>query len=144
MDKPDGCLFCEVQKEEDEAKVGILHRGRYWFVIINLFPYTNGHIMVVANRHIGMISDITKDEGAELVELLKAGERALDSAYAPDAMNVGVNRGAEAGAGVVGHIHFHIVPRWNGDTNFMTSVSETRVVSEEIGQSYAKLRPFFG
>ncbi len=143
MDKTGGCLFCGIQNEQDDRKAGILHRGKHWFVVINLFPYTSGHIMLVARRHIEKMFDISVDEGAELVVLLGVCERALDEAYRPDAMNVGLNRGACAGAGVVGHIHFHLVPRWNGDTNFMTAVSGTRVVSEDLGDSYARLSPYF-
>jgi len=143
MGKPDGCLFCEVQNQKVDRDAGILHRGKHWFVIINLFPYTSGHIMVVARRHIGRLAEISADEGAELVSLLAACERALDEAYRPDAMNTGVNRGASAGAGVDGHIHFHLVPRWNGDTNFMTAVGGTRVISEDPAESYERLRPFF-
>lgn len=143
MEKNDGCLFCEIRKEEKDGEVGILYRGDHWFVIINLFPYTNGHVMVVANRHIEKLSEIRQEEGPELIELLGRSENALDEEYHPDAMNIGVNRGASAGAGIVGHLHFHIVPRWNGDTNFMTSVAETRVVSEEIGASYERLRRYF-
>ncbi len=143
MDKKEGCLFCEIQKEEEDGKVGILYRGRHWFVIINLFPYTNGHIMVVANRHIEKLSEIRPEEGPELIDILARSENALDEEYHPDAMNTGVNRGASAGAGIIGHLHFHLVPRWNGDTNFMTAVAETRVVSEEVGASYDRLRKYF-
>jgi len=143
MDREEGCLFCRVTSEKDDALVGILHRGEHWYVILNTFPYTNGHLMVVANRHAGNIADITPDEGAELIELLARCEKALDRAYRPDGMNIGVNRGSSGGAGIVGHLHFHIVPRWSGDTNFMTSLAETRVVSEDLEESYRKLKPCF-
>jgi ATP adenylyltransferase len=143
MEKPDGCLFCEIEKEEDESLVGILARGKHWFVILNTFPYTNGHVMIVANRHIGSLGDITPEEGTELVGYLALCEKALEEAYHPDGMNIGVNRGASGGAGVIGHIHFHVVPRWTGDTNFMTSLAETRVVSEELEASFNKLKPYF-
>ncbi len=143
MEKGVGCLFCEIQKEEEDALVGILARGRHWFVILNSFPYTSGHLMIVANRHIGGLGDITTEEGTELVEYLALCEKALESAYCPDGMNIGVNRGASGGAGIVGHIHFHMVPRWNGDTNFMTSLAETRVVSEDLEASWKRLRSYF-
>jgi ATP adenylyltransferase len=143
MEKTDGCLFCEIQKEEDEALVGILARGEHWFVILNTFPYTNGHVMIVATRHIGSLGEITPEEGAELVIYLALCEKALEEAYSPDGMNIGVNRGASGGAGIIGHIHFHIVPRWTGDTNFMTALAETRVVSEELEGSYKRLKPYF-
>ena len=143
MEKTGGCLFCEIQKEEDDTLVGILKRGGHWFVILNTFPYTNGHLMIVANRHIGSLGDITPEEGAELVEYLALCEKAIEQAYSPDGMNIGVNRGASGGAGIIGHIHFHIVPRWTGDTNFMTALAETRVVSEELEGSYKRLKPHF-
>jgi ATP adenylyltransferase len=143
MEKTGACLFCEIQKEEDDALVGILKRGEHWFIILNTFPYTNGHVMIVANRHIGSLGDITPDEGAELVSYLAICEKAIEAAYSPDGMNIGVNRGASGGAGIVGHIHFHLVPRWTGDTNFMTALAETRVVSEELEGSWKRLRPYF-
>ena len=143
MERSGGCLFCEIQGESEEKRVGILKRGRHWFVILNLFPYTNGHIMIVANRHIERLSDITAEEGEELIELLSLCERALNEAYRPEGLNVGANFGASAGAGVVGHLHFHLCPRWTGDTNFMTSLAETRVVSESFEESLKKLVPYF-
>ena len=143
MEKEEGCLFCNIQNEKDGRTAGILKREKHWFVILNLFPYTNGHIMVVARRHIGEIGEINEEEGRELVPLLALSEKAIREGYGPDAMNIGVNLGASAGAGVVGHLHFHLVPRWNGDTNFMTVVSETRVVSEDLDKSFEKLAPYF-
>ena len=143
MEREEGCLFCNIQNEEEDRTVGMLKRGKHWFVILNLFPYTNGHIMVVARRHIGEIGEISEEEGTELIPLLAESERAIRKGYGPDAMNIGVNIGAPAGAGVVGHLHFHLVPRWNGDTNFMTAVSETRVVSEDLDESFKRLSPYF-
>ena len=143
LEKSGGCLFCGIQKEEEDRRVGILKRAEHWFVILNLFPYTSGHIMIVANRHIESFSELDDEQGAELVRLCALSERALREAYHPDGMNVGVNLGASAGAGVVGHLHLHLCPRWTGDTNFMTSVAETRVVSEEMEESYKKLAPHF-
>jgi len=142
MEKNSGCLFCEIQKREDK-EVMILKRVKHWFVILNSFPYTSGHVMVVARRHFEKISEITEEEGIELIALLRECEKAIDEVYKPDGINVGVNRGSSAGAGIVGHIHFHVVPRWQGDTNFMTSVAETRVVSEALEDSYSKLLPHF-
>ncbi len=143
MEDNNGCLFCEIQKEEEDRRVGILKRADHWFVILNLFPYTNGHIMIVANRHIESFSELDDEQGKELVRLCALCERALREAYHPDGMNVGVNLGASAGAGVVGHLHVHICPRWTGDTNFMTALAETRVVSEEMEESYKKLESHF-
>ena len=141
--KGSGCLFCNVQNEKEDARVGILERGQHWFIILNTFPYTSGHIMVVANRHIDTLGEINEDEGVELIRMIAKAEHAIDSVYNPDGLNVGVNRGSAAGAGITGHLHFHIVPRWVGDTNFMTSIAETRVISEELNSSYTNLKSFF-
>lgn len=143
LENKGGCLFCEIQKEEEDRRVGILKRAEHWFIILNLFPYTNGHIMIVANQHIESFSELYDEQGTELVRLCALCERALREAYHPDGMNVGVNLGVSAGAGVVGHLHVHLCPRWTGDTNFMTTVAETRVVSEEMEESYKKLAPHF-
>jgi len=143
MERSGGCLFCEIQSGSRGEENLFLKRGRHWFVILNLFPYTNGHIMIVANRHIERLSDITPEEGEELVRFLSISEKALQEAYRPEGMNVGANLGASAGAGVVGHLHFHLCPRWTGDTNFMTSLAETRVVSESLEESLKKLSPYF-
>jgi ATP adenylyltransferase len=142
-EKGEGCLFCSIQKEADDARVGMLARGAYWFVILNMFPYTNGHLMVVAKRHIERLGDLTGDEGKELVEFLAVTERALREAYRPEGMNVGVNLGTAAGAGIAGHLHVHMCPRWTGDTNFMTALAETRVVSEALEETYRRLVPHF-
>jgi ATP adenylyltransferase len=144
MPKGDGCLFCEIQKEHTDARVGILERGTHWFVILNMFPYTNGHVMIVAARHIERFEELSDDEGRELVSLLARCERAIREAYRPDGMNVGVNIGPGAGAGIAGHLHVHLCPRWTGDTNFMTALAGTRVVSEALEESYRRLAPHFG
>jgi ATP adenylyltransferase len=143
MKRNGGCLFCEIRSESGEGESLILKRGRHWFVILNLFPYTNGHIMIVANRHIERLSEISAEEGEELIELLSLSEGAIRKAYNPEGMNVGVNLGASAGAGIVGHLLFPLCPRWTGDTNFMTSLAETRVVSESLEESRKKLAPYF-
>ncbi len=144
MPKKGGCLFCEIQKEENDAQAGVLERGSHWFVILNMFPYTNGHIMIVANRHIERIGEISPDEGRELVSFLARGEEAVREAYRPEGMNIGINIGQGAGAGIAGHLHVHLCPRWTGDTNFMTALAETRVVSEALEESYRRLAPRFG
>jgi ATP adenylyltransferase len=143
MGKSDSCLFCSIQRERDDARVGLLARGDHWYVILNMFPYTGGHIMIVAKRHIGCLGDITEPEGAELIAMLRRSEKALREAYSPEGMNVGINLGAAAGAGVAGHLHVHLCPRWTGDTNFMTALAETRVVSEALEESFRKLAPHF-
>jgi ATP adenylyltransferase len=143
MSKNGGCLFCAIQQEQHAERVGVLQRGMHWFVILNMFPYTSGHLMIVAARHIDTLGGLTEEEGRELVVLLARCEAALGQAYHPDGINVGVNIGSAAGAGIVGHLHVHVCPRWHGDTNFMTAIGETRVVSEALEQSYEKLAPYF-
>jgi ATP adenylyltransferase len=134
-----GCLFCRFVDETDDRANLILARGARWFVIINRYPYTTGHVMVVCNRHVDRMTGFDEAEGAELVQLLARCERAIVKAYAPDGINVGANLGRSAGAGIAGHFHMHLVPRWQGDTNFMSSVGETRVVSEALEDTYDKL-----
>jgi ATP adenylyltransferase len=121
----------------------IVYRGATCYVILNLYPYNNGHLMVVPNRHIASLAAATPDELHELIELTRRAELALGEAYSPHGLNMGINLGKPAGAGVLDHVHMHVVPRWNGDTNFMTIVGETRVLPEELPQTAEKLRPIF-
>ena len=138
---PSECIFCDAGSHADSELV--LHRGRHGFVILNLYPYNNGHLMVVPNRHIKLLADLTIEEQAELIAMARWSEMALTEAYRPQGLNVGINLGRAAGAGIEDHLHIHVVPRWAGDTNFMTSISETRVLPEEIGQTAIRLRPVF-
>jgi ATP adenylyltransferase len=136
------CVFCSAL-EDDTADTLMLLRGGSCFVILNLFPYNNGHLMVVPNRHVASLSEATDEERAELIDLTRRAEIALTEAYAPHGMNMGINLGKPAGAGVPGHLHMHVVPRWSGDTNFMTVVGQTRVLPEELPATADKLRPIF-
>jgi ATP adenylyltransferase len=122
----------------------VLERGTAFFIVINRYPYTTGHVMVVCMRHVEKVSDLTEREGSEMVHLLAKCEGALSRAYGPDGINVGANLGRSAGAGIVGHLHMHMVPRWHGDTNFMASVGETRVVSEDLNDTYDRLLKALG
>ena len=136
-----GCLFCTMAAAgaERDRENFVLERGRDWFVVINRYPYTTGHLMVVSRRHIEKVADFEGAEGAEMMNLLARCEGAIKRAYGPDGINLGANLGRSAGAGIVGHFHMHMVPRWHGDTNFMSAVGETRVVSEDLGQTYERL-----
>jgi len=135
-----GCLFCNFVADADHDRDNlVLERAGQFFVVINRYPYTTGHVMVVSNRHIEKVSDLALDEGAELVHVLARCERAITNEYRPDGINVGANLGRSAGAGIVGHFHMHLVPRWQGDTNFMSAVGETRVVSEDLNRTYERL-----
>jgi ATP adenylyltransferase len=137
-----GCVFCDALSSPD-ADALVLHRGRACYVILNLFPYNSGHLMVVPNRHVAALSATTHEERCEMMDLTRLAELALTEAYMPQGLNVGMNLGRSAGAGIVDHIHVHVVPRWNGDTNFMTVVGEVRVLPEDIAQTARRLREEF-
>ena len=137
------CLFCKFQASGDDDKNRVLYRGKHHFVIVNAYPYSNGHVMIVCNRHVEHFSDLGRDENVELAELVGRCEKALLDVYSPGGINVGANLGRSAGAGVVGHLHIHLVPRWHGDTNFMTAVGETRVISEDLLETYKRLKGRF-
>ena len=138
---PTACIFCEAAAHADAELM--LYRGQRCFVILNLYPYNNGHLMVVPNRHLSTLESLTREEQAELIALARLSEMALTEAYNPHGINVGVNLGKAAGAGIENHLHMHIVPRWSGDTNFMTAVGETRVLPEDLTATAARLRPIF-
>jgi ATP adenylyltransferase len=136
------CVFCTAQTT-GEADPLIVFRGPTCFVILNLFPYNNGHLMIVPNRHIASLVDATADELCELMELTRRTEIALREAFSPQGINMGLNLGKAAGAGILEHLHLHVVPRWNGDTNFMTVVGQTRVLPQELPVTADRLRPIF-
>ena len=139
-----GCVFCDAARSDGVGPDGlVLHRGTQAFVILNLYPYNNGHLMVVPSRHVATFAETADEELAELSALTRVAEIALTEAYAPQGLNVGVNLGKAAGAGVADHLHIHLVPRWVGDTNFMTIVGESRVLPETLEQTAARLRPIF-
>lgn len=121
----------------------IVHQGQLAYVVLNLYPYNNGHLMIVPHRHESSLAGLTRDEMNEVGLLTQLCERALREAYQLEGINVGVNLGGAAGAGIEEHVHLHMVPRWNGDTNFMTIVGKTRVLPEDIRSTAARLRPIF-
>ena len=135
------CVFCDALNTEQHELV--LSRGRFCYAILNLYPYNGGHLMVALNRHVGTLAATTADEWTELMQLTRRAEIALTEAYTPQGINIGVNIGRPAGAGVLDHLHVHLVPRWNGDTNFMSVVGRTRVLAEELPETAARLRPIF-
>jgi ATP adenylyltransferase len=141
-DDAGACVFC-VAQERAEGDALIVFDGRAAFVILNLFPYNPGHLMVLPRRHVARLADLTRDELVEIAELTQIAELALTEVYQPQGINVGVNLGRPAGAGVADHLHTHLVPRWTGDTNFMTIVGGTRVLPEELTQTAERLRPVF-
>jgi ATP adenylyltransferase len=131
------CIFCHRQADL------IVAEGTAAYVILNLYPYNSGHLMVVPSRHVATLGELTAAELQEIGVLTQRAEAALTEAYQPHGMNVGINLGKSAGAGILEHLHVHIVPRWSGDTNFMTTVGNMRVLPEELGASAARLRPIF-
>ena len=135
------CIFCDAHAGRNIDLV--LFRVDECYVILNLYPYNNGHLMVVPNRHVSTLQSLTAPELTELMQLSRLSEMVLTEAYRPHGINVGINIGKAAGAGIENHLHIHLVPRWSGDTNFMTAVGETRVLPEDLPQTAARLRPIF-
>jgi ATP adenylyltransferase len=140
--KSDGCVFCDAQ-HDDQAAPLVVFQGTTCYVILNLFPYNNGHLLIVPKRHFASLAAASTDELCELASLVQRSELALKEAYDPQGLNVGINLGKPAGAGILEHLHVHVVPRWNGDTNFMTVVGQTRVLPEELPATADRLRPIF-
>ena len=138
--KVTGCLFCLLRQKKASPKSLILLHGTHTFLMLNAFPYNCGHLMVVPRRHVGGTAHLTDEESLEFLQMTARGETALRTAYKPHGLNMGINLGRTSGAGVVGHIHMHIVPRWNGDTNFMPVVGGTKVLPEGLDTTYARLR----
>jgi ATP adenylyltransferase len=133
------CVFCSALSAGDDRRVLILRRGRRAFLILNAFPYATGHLMAMPIRHVGKVEDATADELAETMILVQDGVRALNVGYKPDGFNIGMNLGRVSGAGVLGHLHTHVVPRWNGDTNFMPVIADTKVLPETLETTYDRL-----
>lgn len=139
-ERPDGCVFCKKIESDDDKANFVLHRGEHVAVVINTYPYNSGHLMVVPNRHVAELSELGDEEHEELWELTRLAARVLREALYPEGLNIGMNVGEAAGAGISDHLHMHIVPRWPGDTNYMSSVAETRVVPQSLEDSYEQLK----
>jgi ATP adenylyltransferase len=138
--KAEGCIFCDAIAANDDAKTFVVLRGKKNFIILNRFPYTSGHVMIVPYEHVGDFSAADFDTLGEMILLSQRIKTALEKTYHPEGYNLGMNLGRAAGAGVQGHLHLHVLPRWAGDSNFMTVVSETRVEPEDLATTYEKLR----
>ena len=138
--KSDGCIFCDLPALGDDRKALILHRGQGAFIIMNAYPYSSGHLMVVPFRHVARLDELTGEERSEIMELVALAERVLTRALKPEGFNVGFNLGKAGGAGVDSHLHCHVVPRWVGDTNFMPVLGETRVINESLEATYDKIK----
>ena len=138
--KTTSCVFCITEDRTSDAERLILYRGTHNFLILNLFPYTSGHLMVAPYAHLSSVVDASTDQTAEMMELSKRAIQALTELYHPEGFNLGMNLGQCAGAGVKDHFHMHVVPRWSGDSNFMTVTGETRVLPEELKTTYQRLK----
>ena len=138
-----GCVFCEALSESDDRKNLVLTRRARAFLILNRYPYAAGHLMAVVNRHVGTLPETTADETAGAMELVNLAVSILTAEYGPEGFNVGLNQGRVAGAGIVDHLHVHVVPRWNGDTNFISVVGDVRVLPESLETTYDRLKGRF-
>jgi ATP adenylyltransferase len=146
VEKKGGCFLCKAFKskgKDADRRSYILYRGKNLFVILNLFPYNNGHLMVVPNRHIDNIGVLSTEEEKELMFLIKSSVRIIKKTMNAQGFNIGLNQGSSAGAGLESHIHFHVVPRWAKDTNFITVISNSKVVSQSLDETYKLLKPEF-
>ncbi len=141
--KQKGCFLCNAAREKKDDDNLVIYRGKKCFVVLNRFPYNNGHVMVAPYRHVSDLSLLEEDEFRELWDLVRVSVEALRKAYSPDGFNIGINLGRVAGAGLPGHLHVHIVPRWEGDTNFMPVVGETKTMPEDLTVSLSKIRKAF-
>lgn len=138
--KPDRCVLCTAAESSNDRETLVIYRGEAVFVILNRYPYTNGHVMIVPYRHVSALHDLSDDTLAEMARIAKRTERHLRALYHPDGLNLGMNLGKSAGAGIEEHLHLHALPRWTGDTNFMTVVGETRVMPEDLDVTWTRLR----
>jgi ATP adenylyltransferase len=138
--KPAKCIFCAAAESSDDRASLIVHRGKWNFVLLNRFPYTSGHVMVVPYRHGATLEALDEETLSELIRLGRECETLLRAVYHPDGLNMGINIGKSAGAGIAEHIHMHVLPRWTGDTNFMTTTAESRVLPEALETTWERLR----
>jgi len=138
-----GCIFCDLPAQDDDVRTHILARGEHCFVILNAYPYASGHLMVVPYAHLDRLTDLPTHALIEMMEFARTAQTALDGAMHPHGFNIGMNQGAAAGAGIADHLHLHVVPRWSGDTNFMTTIGDLRVMPQHLDETYAALRPGF-
>ena len=139
-DKPTGCIFCNLPKLNDDKQARIVYRGRSCYVVLNTYPYTPGHVMIVPFEHLDELQKLPVEAAHEMMDLSQKMERILRSLYRPDGVNLGMNIGAAAGAGVAGHIHMHALPRWVADANFVSVVGETRVLPEALEVTWERIR----
>jgi ATP adenylyltransferase len=138
-----GCIFCDAARGSDDQESLVVYRGQHCFVILNRYPYTSGHLMVAPYLHVSRLSQTDEAASGEMMHLTRFAEKALGLVYSPDGVNLGMNMGEAAGAGIEQHIHMHVLPRWKGDANFMTSVGQTRIIPEVLSETWGKLHGAF-
>jgi len=138
--KASGCIFCDLPKEGDDAKAGIVHRGEHCYIVLNSYPYTSGHVMIVPFAHLDELQKLPVPAAHEMINLSQKMETMLRQVYSPDGINVGMNIGKAAGAGVAGHVHMHVLPRWVADANFVSVIGETRILPETLEVTYQKIK----
>ena len=139
----EGCIFCRFAAEQKDDENYLVHRARRNFVMLNLYPYTTGHLMIVPYEHVATLDGAAGETLEEMILLARDAQRHLGEIYKPNGFNLGMNVGESAGAGIAGHIHMHVLPRWSGDTNFMTTIGETRVLPEDLAVTFEKLSKAF-
>ncbi len=140
VDKASGCIFCDLPRAGNDAKAGIVHRGQQCYIIVNGYPYTSGHVMIVPFTHLDELQKLPGETAHELMDLAQRMERVLRQLYTPDGINMGLNIGKAAGAGIAGHVHMHALPRWIADANFMSVIGETRVLPESLETTYQRIK----
>ncbi len=141
--KPDGCVFCLPEQTDTDEQRFVLHRAEHCFVIMNIYPYSNGHLMVTPYRHVSNITELEPAELHEIMDYVQKSAFVLRQAFNPQGINIGINIGEAAGAGIREHLHVHLVPRWNGDHSFMAVMAETNVIPEHLRSTYGRLKPLF-
>jgi ATP adenylyltransferase len=142
-DKATECVFCAAAREKDDAKALVVHRAEHCFVILNAFPYTSGHVMIAPYQHTDQLQKLSSPAAQEMMTLMQKLEGILRELYHPDGLNMGINLGKAAGAGIAGHIHMHVLPRWVADANFVSVIGETRILPEALETTYRRIRAKF-
>jgi ATP adenylyltransferase len=137
------CIFCAAAASDKDEETLVVHRARFNFVMLNRYPYTSGHVMIAPYQHVSRLQQASEETAEEMMRIARRCERILEEIYSPDGLNIGMNLGAAAGAGIEQHIHLHVLPRWMGDANFMTTVGDTRVIAEELSVTFAKVSAGF-
>jgi ATP adenylyltransferase len=137
------CIFCAAAEGTADEESLLIYRGEHCFVILNRYPYTSGHLMIAPYRHVSRLLQVGSEVTQEMMSLARLAEQNLEETYHPDGLNLGMNLGEAAGAGIEQHIHLHVLPRWKGDANFMTTVGGVRIMPEDLNETYRKLRPKF-